>query len=97
MTSLILAKVPSQTFYCKKFCLYVFFLLQTFTIHRTAGEGRGCFLTPLYHFHPLHRHSDINQVITVGRSPLRIASSWTQTENLWLPSASHQTLNYEKG
>ena len=28
-------------------------LLQTLTIHRTAGEGRVLSFFPLYHFHPL--------------------------------------------
>ena len=27
--------------------------LQTLTIHRTVGEGRGPSFIPLYHFHPL--------------------------------------------
>ena len=27
------------------------FFSQTFTIHRTAGEGEAISLTPLYHFH----------------------------------------------
>ena len=29
------------------------FSLETLTIHRTAGEGRGPSFIPLYHFHPL--------------------------------------------
>ena len=45
--------------------------------HRTAGVGGGHFLTPDYHFHPLHRHSDISRVITAESSPLHIGSSWT--------------------
>ena len=28
------------------------------------GKGEGIYLTPLYHFHPLHRHSDISRAIT---------------------------------
>ena len=39
--------------------------------------------TPLYHFHPLHRHLDISWAITAESSPLHIASSRTQTGNLW--------------
>ena len=62
---------------------YLGFLSQPLTNHKTAGEG-GISLTPHYHFHPLHRHLDINQAITAGRSPLRIgSSSWTRTRNLW--------------
>ena len=52
------------------------------------GKGEGIFLTPLYHFHPLHRHLDISPAITAESSPLLIAGSRTRTGNLWLPSAS---------
>ena len=52
------------------------------------GKGEGIYLTPLYHFHPLHRHLDIGRAITAGSSPLRIAGSRTRTWNLWFPSAS---------
>ena len=43
---------------------------------RFAGQqGREAIsLTPLYHFHPLHRHLDITQVITVESSLLHIAA-----------------------
>ena len=69
----------------------VFFFLFRFTFtnihnHRTAEEGGGYYLTPLYPFHPLHRHFDINRVITAESSPLRIASSRARTGNLWFPS-----------
>ena len=47
----------------------------TFTNHKTAREGGGIFLTPHYHFHPLHRHLDISRAITAESSPLQIASS----------------------
>ena len=52
-------------------------------------KGKGISLTPLYHFHPLHRHLDISRVITAESSPLHIGRSWTQIENLWFPRASH--------
>ena len=39
-------------------------------------------LTPLNHFHPLHKHLDISQVITVEISPLHIARDQNQTGNL---------------
>ena len=52
------------------------------------GKGEGIYLTPLYHFHPLHRHLDISRAITAESSPLHIAGSRTRTGNLWLPSAS---------
>ena len=38
------------------------------------GKGKGICLTPLYHFHTLHRQLDISQVITAESSPLYIAS-----------------------
>ena len=52
------------------------------------GKGEGIYLTPLYHFHPLHRHLDISRAITAESSPLHIAGSRTRTGNLWFPSAS---------
>ena len=70
------------------FFFYLGFLSRTFTIHGTAGEGEGIYLTPLYHFHPLHRHLDISRTITAESSPLHIASSRTRAGNLWFPSAS---------
>ena len=69
---------------------YLGFLSRTFTIHRTAGEGVGYFFNSslrFYHFHPLHRHLDISRAITAESSPLHLSSSWTRTENLWIPSA----------
>ena len=48
------------------FSIWVF-LSRAFTIHRAAGEGgEGIYLTPLYHFNPLHRHLDISWAITAG-------------------------------
>ena len=52
------------------------------------GKGEGIYLTPLYHFHPLHGHLDISRAITAESSPLHIAGSRTRTGNLWFPSAS---------
>ena len=57
------------------FFFFLGFLSQTFTNHRTAGEGEGIFLTPHYHFHLLYRHLDISWVITAESSPLYIANS----------------------
>ena len=62
---------------------YRVFFSETFTIHRTAGEGEAISLTPLYHCHPLHRHLDISRAITAESSPLHIASSRTGTGKLW--------------
>ena len=55
------------------FFFYLGFLSRTFTIHRTAGEGEAISLSPLYHFHLLHRHLDISRAITAESSPLHIA------------------------
>ena len=55
----------------------------------TAGQGLAVSLTSHYQFHLLQRHLDISQLITPESSPLHIASSQTQTENLWFPGASH--------
>ena len=73
---------------------YLSFLSRTFTIHRTVGERGPIILTPLYHFHPLHRHLDIRRAITAESSPLHIASSRTRTANLCFPSKIHQPLSY---
>ena len=34
------------------------------------GKGEALCLTPLYHFHPFHRHLDISRAITAENSPL---------------------------
>ena len=70
------------------FFFYLDFLTQTFTITGQQGKGEAISSTPLYHFHPLHRHLDISQAITAVSSPLRIVSRRTYTGNLWFPSAS---------
>ena len=70
------------------FFFYLGFLSRTFTIRGTAREGEGIYLTPLYHFHPLHRHLDISRAITAESSPLHIAGSRTRAGNLCFPSAS---------
>ena len=49
---------------------------------RQQGKGEAISLTPLYHFHPLHRHLHISGPITVESSPLHIASSRTRSRNL---------------
>ena len=52
-------------------------------------KGEGIFSTPQHHFYPFHRHLDISRAITGENSPLSIASSRTQTGNLYFASASH--------
>ena len=73
----------------KQFFIWVFFHEHS---RFTGQQGRGevISLTPLYHFHLLHRHLDISWVITAESSPLHIARSHTQTGNLWFPSASKE-------
>ena len=51
-------------------------------------KGEAISLTPLYYFHPLHRHLKISQAITAESSPLHIAVSRTRTDSFWFPSAS---------
>ena len=58
------------------------------------GKGEPISLSPLYHFHPLHRHLDISWGITAETSPLHIASSCTGIGNLWFPTASCSPLSY---
>ena len=77
-------------------CNYVmvFFIWVSFDEHSRLtgqqGKREGIYLTPLYHLHPLHRHLDISRAIKVESTPLHIASSRTQTGNLWFPSASRE-------
>ena len=73
------------------FSIWIFFS-RTFTNHWTAGEREGISLTPHYHFHLLHRHLDISRSITAESSPLHIANSRTQTENLWLASCARKAI-----
>ena len=70
----------------KKLLFFVFFffsILVFFHEHSQftgqQGKGEGIYLTPLYHFHPLHRHLDISRAITAESSPLHIADSQTRT------------------
>ena len=69
------------------FSVWVFFREHS-RITVLQGKGEGISLTPHYHFYPLHRHLDVSRVITAESSPLHIASSQTETRNLWFPSAS---------
>ena len=78
---------PTKQEYIYIFSIWVFFHEHSrFTGQQ--GKGESIYLTPLYHFHPLRRHLDINRAITAGSSPLHIAGSRTRTGNLWFPSAS---------
>ena len=57
------------------------------------GEREAISLTHLYHFHPLHRHLDINRTITIESSPLTIPRSWTGTGNLWILSVGRYSVS----
>ena len=74
-------------FFCFFFSVWVFFYDHS-RITEQQGKGEGISLTPQYHFHPLHRHSDISRAIAAESSPLHVASSRTRTGNLWFLSAS---------
>ena len=40
---------------------------------KRQGKGNAISLNPLYHFHPLHRHLEVNQAITAESSLQHIA------------------------
>ena len=61
------------------------FLSRTFTSHWTQEKGEGISLIPHYNFHLLYRRLGISRAITAESSPLYIASSRTQTKNLFFP------------
>ena len=63
---------PTQTYaYRFFFSTWVFFHEHSrFTGQQ--GKEEGIYLTPLYHFQPLHIHLDISRAITAGSSPLHI-------------------------
>ena len=67
------------------FSIWVFFH-KHFQITGLQEKGEGISLTPLYHFHLLHRHLDISRAITVESSLLNIATGRTRTGNLWFPT-----------
>ena len=77
------------------FFFYQGFLSRTLTTHRTAGEGRGLFFLPLYHFHPLttFRHLCAIQMMTIttflGGTP---TGSWSMPQEpyiIWLSFMIH--------
>ena len=90
---LLFSSLSSFVLFCffRFFFVFFFFLifyLSGFYLKYINDSKETVFLTPLYHFHPLHRRLDISQVITAESSPLHIASRCTRTGNLWFPSAS---------
>ena len=62
------------------FVMFFFFLSAfSFTnihdLQDSRGTGKALSLTPLYHFHPVHRHLDVSLEITAEISLLHISSS----------------------
>ena len=55
------------------------------------GKEKAISLTPLYHFHTLHRHLEISRVINAKKSSLHIGSIWIRsgTSSLGAQDASH--------
>ena len=63
----------------------------------TGLQGKvGTSLTPFYHFHPLHRNLDTDQVITAEIPPLHISRLAVGLDPgiFWFLSASRWTLSY---
>ena len=65
-------------------CFFFFFFSIWVFFHEHSrftgkqGKKEAISLTPLYRFHPLHRHLDISLVTTAESSPLHIACSRTE-------------------
>ena len=64
----------------KKVSIVFFFLSGFFfkNVHEpqdSKSRETAFFLTPHYHFHPLHRHLDMSQEVTAESSPLHMGSS----------------------
>ena len=83
----------SYALVCYTYFFFFFFSIWVFFHEHSRftgqqGKGEGIYLTPLYHFHPLHRRLDISRAIAAESSPLHIAGSPTRTGNLWFPSTS---------
>ena len=47
------------------FCFFIWVFYHEYSrFTEQQGKGKGIFLTPLYHFHPLHRHLNIIDTYT---------------------------------
>ena len=71
------------------FFFYLSFLSWTIMIPRSTGEVPATSLTPLYHFHILHRHLGISRVIPTESWTLHIGSSWAQNSQASDPHLKH--------
>ena len=88
ITSVLLREMHIMT---TLLCIYFLFRYSFTNIHDSQdnrGRGEAISLTPLYHFHPLHRHVDTSWTITAESSPLHIANTPSQTGDIWFPSTS---------
>ena len=74
---------------------FIYFFLYGFFFHKNSwftgqqGKEEAISITPLYFFHPLHRHLYICRLITGDNSLLYVAINWARAGNFWFPSASH--------
>ena len=75
--------------YFRFFFIYLSFLLRTIMIHRSTVEVAATSLTPVYHFHMLHRHLGISRVIPTESWTLHIGSSWAQNSQASDPHLKH--------
>ena len=80
--------------YFFSFFLSGFSFTNIHNLQDSRGKWGAIYLSPLYYFHPLHKHLGIRRATAAEISPLHIASSRTRTRNLWFPSASLQPLSY---
>ena len=67
--SRIFVRIQSHQLVIHSDIVFFFFLyLGSFQEHSRfigqQGKGEGIYLTPLYHFHPLHRHFNVSRAIT---------------------------------
>ena len=65
------------------FFIYVLFIRHS-RITGQQGKDRGGILTTLHHFHPLHKHLDINRVVTAVFLPLHLFNKQTWIGNFRL-------------
>ena len=80
--------IQNESFFC-----YLGFLSRTFTIHMAAGKGGG-YLTPLYHFQPLHRCFGICRAITAESSNLLFSERKSLTTKLRALQTDHSKVTF---
>ena len=68
------------------FFIWIFFY-ELSIITGQQGQGEAISLTPLYHFHPLHRNIDISPVIT---------AELTSAHRKWLESSLEHLVSEHK-